>query len=286
MKVKFSEAKIEIESNALVVRRESADFISGTERMVAVGGGVRARLGKTKDGKTLVQEFIFDRDRFSENTVDQWIEKNSKTFEESVSKIQENAPKGSFQDITMRLINSLNKSGFFNDEYGNNSAYIAWVFPGYFIAEAHGQYFKVDYTETSEGIIELGGPVPADMEFIAKESTDYKEKFERKNRPNCEIEESFKTKIKEQIDTEKREVMAVLIESGTNFAKKRHYPKRTIQESAPLFAGLKMYVDHPTQREEQEKPERSLREWVATITESWYEDGSAIGRIKVHSDWL
>lgn len=284
LKNKFLESKIVQDQGSFVVRTE-AEFVSGSHRMMAVGGGVRAKVAKTKEGKIKVQEFIFDRDRFNEERVTQWLKKNSETIEESLAKVSENAPKGSFQDITMRLSHAVNMSGMFLNEYGNCCGWVEYVFPSYCVVRAGEQYYKVEYAEEN-GTFSLGVPAPADMEFVAQESQKQKEKYERKLKENCQLEEKIEFASLREKDEAKREVVAVLIEAGTNFAKKRHYPKATIQEAAPLFAGLKMYLDHPTQREEQEKPERSLKEWVATIVESWYEDGSAIGRIKVHSDWL
>lgn len=95
--------------------------------------------------------------------------------------------------------------------------------------------------------------------------------------------------LKEAKVTEEKEltvIEAVLIEAGTNFNKKRHYPLATIKEAAPKFAGLKMYLNHPTALEEQTRPERDLKDWMSTIKESRYEDGKAIGVIKVHDKWL
>jgi hypothetical protein len=87
-------------------------------------------------------------------------------------------------------------------------------------------------------------------------------------------------------DEKSGEVEAILIEAGTNHDKKRHYPRSTIQEAAPHFAGLKMYLNHPTKREEQEQPERDITKWASTIVESRYDDGKAIGRIAIHDPWL
>jgi len=61
------------------------------------------------------------------------------------------------------------------------------------------------------------------------------------------------------------EVEAILISKGTNHNKKRHYPASTLQEAAPHFAGLKMYINHPTKRQEMEMPERNLKDWASTI---------------------
>lgn len=87
-------------------------------------------------------------------------------------------------------------------------------------------------------------------------------------------------------DGKKGELVAILIEAGTNPAKKRHYPRKVVEAAAPNFGGLKMYINHPTAREEHERPERDLRDWAATIVESWGEDGKAMARIAVHDKWL
>lgn len=97
----------------------------------------------------------------------------------------------------------------------------------------------------------------------------------------------YRINLKEaKYDGKAGEVIAVLIEAGTNYAKKRHYPKATVEKAAPEFVGLKMYVNHPTDREDAERPERDLRTWVATIKESWPENGKAMARIAVHDKWL
>jgi hypothetical protein len=87
-------------------------------------------------------------------------------------------------------------------------------------------------------------------------------------------------------DGKKGEVIGVLIEAGTNPVKRRHYPEATVREVASRFGGLKMYVDHPSAREERDRPERSVKDWASTIVESWFEGGKAMARIAVHQPWL
>src|SRR5690349_10721679 len=82
----FLESKIQVEKNTYIVRKESSDFVAGSERMVAVGGGIKARLAKTKSGTLAVQEFLFDRDRFAEESVSKWLKDNASTFEKSLLK--------------------------------------------------------------------------------------------------------------------------------------------------------------------------------------------------------
>ena len=287
MKRLFSEVKIDKDSGLLIVRRESGEFLSGSDRMVAVGGGVKARIAKTRDNQYLVQEYLFDKNRFTEESVEAWLNEKSKSYEVSLTKVQENAPKGSFQDITMRLCYALNQSGLYLDEYGNNRAYVAWVFTDYFVACVGEAYYKINYSEGDGGSMILGEPEKVDMEFVAAECAKQNTKLDKRGQSNMTLVEfGMPNVLLENLDAPKKQVRAVLIEAGTNYSKKRHYPKRTIQESAPLFAGLKMYLNHPTSMEERERPERDVREWVATITESWYDEGKVLANIAIHANWL
>jgi len=280
-KANVFEDMVEIVSNNLVVRRESKDILSGSERMIALGGGIRARLGKTSDGQMVVSEFLFDRNKFSEGSVKEWMDKNSDSYSESLRNVQENAPLGSFADIALRLSRALEMANVFDTT--NKYLYIAWIFPGHVIADYDGRYFKVIYEEDDKGIFSFQEPDEVDMKFVAKEGIVLNESLLKKNQGNCNIDDRCTVDFKEaNIDRAEKRIKVILIEAGTSFGKRRHYPRRTIQEAAELFAGLKMYLDHPTDREDREKPERSLREWISTITESWYDNGKLIAWVTVH----
>jgi len=48
-----------------------------------------------------------------------------------------------------------------------------------------------------------------------------------------------------------------------------------------------MYADHATEKEEEEKPERSIRDWVATLHNTKVsEKGNAIGEAHINAGWL
>lgn len=87
-------------------------------------------------------------------------------------------------------------------------------------------------------------------------------------------------------NSDSSEFDVILIEAGTNEDKMRHYTKQAIEESAPDFKGLKMYINHPTAKEDKERPERDLRDWVSTIVESRGVDGQMRARVYVHDNWL
>jgi len=88
------------------------------------------------------------------------------------------------------------------------------------------------------------------------------------------------------LDLAKRNVRVVLIEAGTNPVKKRHYPVHTIAEAAPLFKGVKMYINHATRQDESSRPEGDVRNWASTIQECWHEDGKAMADVHIHDNWL
>lgn len=278
--------KISVSNGKYVVRLDEGtdERVVGAEKIRAVGGGVQARLAKRKsDGKFFVETIYFDRDRFSEESVQQWIEKHEKSLVECMRKIQESAPSGSFTDIALRVQRAVNLQDFFSSGY----AYIEWMFKDYCVVRFNDKLYRLEYDD-AEGTIALGTPAEVDIEYVKKECAAAEAALEQKSRPNFHFRENVAVELGEfkEADAKKREVVCVLIEAGINHTKKRYYPKETLKRAVECFAGLKMFLDHQTASEERDQPERSLEDWVATIKEAWYEDGKVMGRVHVHDDWL
>lgn len=79
----------------------------------------------------------------------------------------------------------------------------------------------------------------------------------------------------------------IIIQPGFNATKDRYYPKEVLQRDYKIFEGTKMYADHPTPTEERELPERSIRAWVATLTNvRCDENGIITGEADVIERWL
>ncbi len=79
----------------------------------------------------------------------------------------------------------------------------------------------------------------------------------------------------------------IVIKAGFNTSQSRYYPKEVLQRDYGIFEGSKMYADHPTEAEDAARPERSIKDWVATLTEvSCDENGTVTGVATVHEDWL
>lgn len=218
------------------------------------------------------------------------------------------APKGSFEymrDNLQAALSSAYQSLFPKASY---SPYICCVYLDSVIVETGDNYFNIPYTNDA-GVISFGIPRAVEKTFVLKESF-------RKDKQEPVIEDKGKMKslaqelkesnimivesahdadldmndfisLKEaKFDPQSGEVEVVLIEAGTNPKKRRHYPVATIQEAAPMFSGLKMYLNHPTKTEERELPERDITKWASTIVESRFENGKAIGLVAVHDKWL
>ena len=75
-----------------------------------------------------------------------------------------------------------------------------------------------------------------------------------------------------------------VIKAGFNKSKSRYYPADVLRRDHKIFVG-KMFENHATQREDRERPERSLGSWVANLQRVWAEsDGRIRGQAAVIDD--
>jgi len=86
---------------------------------------------------------------------------------------------------------------------------------------------------------------------------------------------------------EKGEANIIVIKPGFNIGKTRYYPESTLKRDYGIFEGAKMYADHPSAAEEKNRPERSIRDWVGTLTNvSAQEDGTVVGKAAIVEPWM
>ena len=80
--------------------------------------------------------------------------------------------------------------------------------------------------------------------------------------------------------------VVTVIKPGFNMSKKRFYPADVLRRDHQVFVG-KMFSDHPTEREASERPEGSLRRWVANLRKVWVEaDGRVRGEAVIVEDYF
>jgi cation transport regulator ChaB len=79
-----------------------------------------------------------------------------------------------------------------------------------------------------------------------------------------------------------------IIKPGFNESKSRYYPRELLARDYKVFEGNKMYADHPTESEERDRPERSIRDWVATLENVRVRepDGALVGDYSVVEPWM
>ena len=75
---------------------------------------------------------------------------------------------------------------------------------------------------------------------------------------------------------EKGRATVTVIKAGFNSSEDRYYPADMLKRDFKVFEGMKMYADHPTEQEDKDRPERSIRDWVATLTEVTCDDGGTV----------
>jgi len=86
---------------------------------------------------------------------------------------------------------------------------------------------------------------------------------------------------------DKGRATVIVIKPGFNATEDRYYPVETLKRDYKVFEGQKMYADHPTESEDKERPERSIRDWVATLSEVTVdESGVVTGIAEILEDWL
>jgi len=79
----------------------------------------------------------------------------------------------------------------------------------------------------------------------------------------------------------------VVIQPGFNASKEKYYPADMLARDYSVFEGAKMFSDHATEAEEKERPERSIKDWVATLKNVKVdEQGRVVGEAVVIEPWM
>jgi len=251
---------------------------------------------KGRIGSPAVRHFLQEVKFKVKNMIVKIEDKEVKVLAESIAtKIEEALNDGSFSDIEAQVRAAVRIHPLFPEKVGEkymDGPYIRDMYPDRCVVSYQGKFYQMEYSIMNEAVI-LGTPkevietyVPvtegAQPKPIKEANIEIREAGVQKD-----FEVSGFVSLKEaKFNDDFSEVEVVLIEQGTNEAKKRHYPDKTIREAAGIFMGWKNYINHPTPTEERERPERNLKDWASTIVESYYSDGKAMAKIAVHDIWL
>jgi len=96
------------------------------------------------------------------------------------------------------------------------------------------------------------------------------------------------TSMSEATVTAKGVARVVVIKPGFgNSADGHYYPTEVLARDYAVFEGAKMYANHQTESEENERPEGDIREWVASLKNVRYQEGVGIvGDAVIVEPWL
>lgn len=86
---------------------------------------------------------------------------------------------------------------------------------------------------------------------------------------------------------DKGRATVIVIKPGFNATEDRYYPAEMLKRDFKIFEGHKMYADHPTEDEDKARPERSIKDWVATLSEVTCDDNGVVtGVAEIVEPWL
>jgi hypothetical protein len=86
---------------------------------------------------------------------------------------------------------------------------------------------------------------------------------------------------------DKGRATVIVIKPGFNASEDRYYPAEMLKRDYKVFEGQKMYADHPTEAEDKARPERSIKDWVATLSKvTCDENGVVTGVAEIVEPWL
>ena len=90
-----------------------------------------------------------------------------------------------------------------------------------------------------------------------------------------------------QIDDKDRATV-IVIKPGFNATEDRYYPAEMLKRDFGIFEGAKMFADHPTEAEDKELPERSIKaSWVAVLKDVKVDEvGVVTGVAVIIEGWL
>jgi len=88
---------------------------------------------------------------------------------------------------------------------------------------------------------------------------------------------------------DKGRATVVVIKPGFNADKSRYYPAEMLKRDYKVFEGQKMFADHPTEQEDEQLPERSVKSggWVSSLKDVMCdENGIVTGIADIIEDWM
>ena len=165
------------------------------------------------------------------------------------------------------------------------SAWCQDLFPEQVVYSMGGKLMQCDYELDAQGDVQLGDPVEVETSYTPVDAGE--------SEPAESARETSRTLASESVslqeaayDASKGTLAVTIIKPGfsknTTEGRRRFYPAEMLKRDHKIFEGAKMFADHATDRENKDRPEGSIRNWVATMGKTWAEsDGTLKGSVTV-----
>lgn len=145
-------------------------------------------------------------------------------------------------------------------------AYVMDVWPDQVVYSMNGCLYQCDYSIGSDGEVDLGSPMEVEQAY----------------QPVSEVKESARfvsndyTSLQESsYDASKGELTVTVIRPGMS-KNRRFYPQEVLKRDHRIFEGAKMFADHQTTKESNDRPEGSVNNWVAVMGKPWVESDGTV----------
>jgi hypothetical protein len=186
-----------------------------------------------------------------------------------------------------------------NDPYGMDMCwcYVADVYDDYFVYSFHDKddgedsgLYKRSYSIDANDEAVLGGDVSRVIRRVTYDPYVEEPGTEsiRESTTLFEVDSAFTiTAFEAGTDGLKGKITGTAIKPGFNKSRQRYYPKETLAASVESLVSKKMYIDHPSTIDDRTRPERSIKDQAAIITNAWVQPDGGIGyEATIYDAWL
>jgi hypothetical protein len=158
---------------------------------------------------------------------------------------------------------------------GDNDAYCCcWIvdmYPSIAIYSMDGNLFRIQYHVNADGSVILGTPYPVERSYTDL-ATPPAEDDATEAASRVLVIGTQQLELKESYNAEKGVMRVRVIQPGFNKSKSRFYPAEVLKRDFKIFEGAKMFADHQTEKESDQRPEGSVHNWVANLQNVFAED--------------
>jgi len=141
--------------------------------------------------------------------------------------------------------------------------YVRAVHDKHVIYSMGGKTFAHKYSKDEEGDVHLqGGPKEVEPSYQSKKASPTEEScFESISLAEGGLSE---LQLAESFNAASGEVPVTIIKPGVS-KNNRYYSPELLKRQSAIFEGAKMFCDHATDKEAMQRPEGSVKDWVASL---------------------